>query len=414
VFGLTLFLVTLLFSAFFSCSETAYVSSNRLKMHLKSRGKKVGPRGSAIMENAQKVLTITMVGNTAANIAASSLAVFILTPHLPEAVILVITTLILLILGDIIPKAVAQQIPNRLIRILPPFLNLAYLLLYPLIQMTGTVSQFLVSFLGGAQDEVKTFFKKRDLPVLIRLHASMGHISPLNELLINRALKISDKRINEAMIPRTDIFALDVETPLTEIIDAFVQTRHSRIPIFENDMDHILGFLHAFDLFYGKKNVRELVRPALYFPESSMAVDVLEKLRKASGRAAIIIDEFGGTAGLVTLEDILEKLLGEIHDEFDTDEDMIYVQSDGSLFVSGRAEIDDLHDRYGFEFPEGDYVTIAGFIESQLGSIPKAGEILYLPAYRLEILKADATKIIQIKIVKKSVELAADPARNKK
>lgn len=411
MFGFILFLITLFFVGFFACSETAYVSSNRLKMHLRNRGKKVSSLGSSVIESSQRVLTITLVGNNTANVAASSLAVLILVPHVPEAIIPLFTTVILLIFGEIIPKAVAQQIPNRLIRILPPFLNFTYILFYPLIKVTEFISQFLVSFMGGAQDEVQTFFKKRDLPVLVRLYAGLGRISPHNELMINRALKISDKRINEVMIPRTDIFALDVGTPLNEIIDTFVRTGHSRIPAFENDIDHILGFLHAFDFFYGKKNIRELVRPALFFPESSMAIDVLEKLRKASRSAAIVIDEFGGTAGLVTLEDIIEKLLGEIRDEFDDDEDVIHVQSDGTLLVSGRAEIDDLRDKYGFDFPEGDYVTISGFVESQLGTIPKAGEIVYLPACRIEILKSGATKIIQLKIVKKTLDVTANPVR---
>jgi putative hemolysin len=398
--GYFLFFVFLFFSALFSASEIAFISSNRLKMHLRRRADKGSKFSDGILQNSPKLLTITLVGNNTANVAASSLAVMLLAPHLSEALIPLATTIMLLLFGEIFPKTVAQQIPNRLIKFVPPFLNFAYFLLYPLIKLVGLVTQILVRVLGGKQNDVDIFFKKRDLPMLIREHASLGKFSKDEELLINRAIKISDKRINEVMIPRTDIFAMDINTPYDEVVSAVIQTHYARIPFFEDDLDHIVGLLHAHDLFTGEKDIRKLLRPALFFPESGMAVDVLQKLRQASRSVAIIIDEFGGTAGMITLEDFIEKLLGEISDEFDFDEDTIFQQSDGNYILSGRAEIDDLREKFGLDIPEGDYVTIAGFIESRLGYIPKPKEIIHFPLYRIEILKSDAIKISQLKIIK--------------
>ena len=399
---LFLLVLTLLLCAFFTASETAYVSSNRLKIYLQSRR---DPKNKMLrlLTDAQKVLIITLVGTNVVMVACSSLAVLIFSPHLEESVLVFLTTAVLLIFGEILPKSIARQMPNRMSRAISRPLNLSYFLLYPLIKIAEIVSQNLVEMFGGGSGDLIAFFKKQDLEILLREYSSAESVSERDRILVNRALRITDKRVNDVMIPRMDIVGLDVGIDIQEVKKAFISTGFSRLPIYDDDIDHIVGFIYALEMFSGNVSLKDMMRPAYYVPETTKAIDALQQLQGAEISIAIAIDEHGGTAGLVTLEDIVEELFGDITDEYDSDSSYFRRLNKRTFLVSGRAEIDDLHERLQLFLPRGEYVTIAGLIESRLGRIPQPGDQVKLEGCRLIVTKADRTKIIEVKIIRKKI-----------
>lgn len=396
--GFALFLFTLVLSAFFSGSETSYVSANRLKFFLRSREQNGKLLEKSLFLNAEKFLIVTLVGNNVVMVTCSTLAVLVFTPYLPESLLPLFTAGLLLLFGEIFPKYIAQQIPNRLLHYIPSIVVFFYILLYPLIKLAEWVSEFVVKVFGGGTDTVTTFFKRHDLPILVREYSSFGVFHRYEQLLLKRTLQISEKKISKVMIPRTDIVGIEMKTPFPEIQRLFSKTGLSRILVYKDNIDHIIGFLYVLDLLNGGKNIKKIVREPVIFPENMYVVDALQKLRDRRISIAVVVDEHGGTAGLVTVEDILEKIIGSVYDEFDLEESYVKMLKNGAIIANGRTEIDTLVERYHLQIPTGDYTTLAGYLENYLGYIPKEFEIILLGNYRFEILRADSTRILVVKI----------------
>ncbi len=396
--GLGLFFLTLALSAFFSGSETSYVSANRLKFFLRSRAQTGKKFKKALFLNAEKFLTVTLVGNNVVMVACSSLAVLVLSPWLPQSVLPFFTAVLLLLFGEILPKYIARQMPNRLLRFIPPLYVFFHVILFPLIKLAEWVAEFVVKVLGGGDDTVTTFFKKHDLPILIREYSSFGAFRLYEQLLVKRTLQFGDKKISKVMIPRTDIQGVEAGTPFPEIQRMFIKTGLSRLPVYQDSLDNITGFLYVLDLLDGDKDMERILRHPVFFPENMYVVDALQSLREQRTSIAVVVDEHGGTAGLVTIEDILERILGSIYDEFDMEESHVKMLKNGTIIATGRTEIDDLVERYHLDIPSGDYATLAGYLESRLGYIPKEFEVIRLGNYQFDILRADSTKIQVVKI----------------
>ncbi len=396
----TLFVISLLLSAYFSGSETAFVSSNRLRFQIQNHESIKRRPVLFLLSNAQRFLTTTLVGNNIVMVTCSTLAVVLFTPYLSESVIVVLTTISLLLFGEILPKSIAQQLPNRLIRISAPLMLIFYFVFYPLNKIAELMSQWAINIFRGNKGTVNTFFRKQDLLVLLREYFSTKTLSMHDRQLIAKAMKIGDIRVVDIMIPRTDIVGIEHDTPVEEITDLFIKTGYSRFPVFGADMDNVLGFLYFQDLLGLKKNKKPIIHEALVIPESAKAIHALNTLRTKGKSIALVVDEHGGTAGLLTLENIVEQVFGSIYDEFDTSQDRIRAFNESTIVASGRTEVEDLIERHKLPVPEGDYVTIAGFIIDYLGYIPKPGEKIKFPWATITILNSDDTKISDIKIVK--------------
>ncbi len=400
-----LFLILFLLGAFFSSSETAYVASNRLKLRLKAHEHKKDEKVFRFLTDAPRFLTTTLVGNNVVIVACSSVAVILLSPYLSQTLLVLTTTVFLLLFSEILPKSIAQQVPNRFLRMMGGGVNLFYYLLLPLIKVAQFMSQILVRTVGRAELDVETFFKKSDLPILIREYSSGDTLSKEDRELLNRAVVIGDKRVHDLMVHRTEIVGVEIGISLDEIIVLFQNTGYSRFPIYENSLDDVRGFIYVLDILNEKERALEkLIRPAVFFPETIRAINALHKLRKDRISVAIAVDEHGGTAGLVTIEDIVEELFGEIADEYDQESKITRRGQKSIVLTSGREEIDELVERYALQIPKGDYVTLAGFIEAQLGYIPKTGEKIQFQDFELHILKASPTKILQVEIRPKVIK----------
>jgi putative hemolysin len=394
------FILTLLLSAFFSGSEMAFITANRLKIRAKAHIEEEEKFGSHLLVNTERLLTSILVGNNVVMVACSSIAVFVFRPYIADSLLILVTTAFLLIFGEILPKSFAQQIPNILIKFIPPLLNIFYFLFYPLIAFAEKLSQFFVRLMGENKKAVSEFFRKQDLPLLIRKYSSPDHIGIYERLLISKAVKIGEKRVVDIMIPRTEMYGVDKSVDVDRLKQVFTETGFSRLPVYDGTPDNIQGFTYLFDLLTFKNHHRVKIRKAIFLPESMSALNALKKLRKNEKSIAVIIDEHGGTSGLVTLEDIIEELFGGIFDEFDDDTQLVKSTDDRTIIASGRAEIDDIEEEYRLKLPRGDYVTIGGLVEDRLGYIPRPNEVIAFPNFKITVLEADERKVIKVKIQK--------------
>ena len=396
----TLFVITLLLSAFFSGSETAYVTANRLKIRLYYREQDGASPTATLLHSDQRFLSTTLVGNNIVMVACSSLAVVVFSVFLSEAVLVLFTTMFLLLFGEILPKSIASQMPNKLLRLAVHLLTFFYFLFYPLIWLAETLSRFLVRKFNR-DAEATRIFSKYDLLVLVREYASREDFATQNQRILSRAVKFRDKRLWDVMIPRTEILGVEKDEPVHAVKAAFATSGFSRLPVFDGDPDNILGVLYVLDFFSFDFEKLPPLRPPLFLPETTKVIDALKVLQSERISMAITVDEHGGTAGLVTIEDIVEKLVGSILDEFDLRKKHIKTSGDATLVMDGKTSVEDLRERYEVDIPEGDYITVAGLITDTLGRIPKPGESIDFESFKIKVLDASETKILKVWMTKK-------------
>ncbi len=396
----TLFVLTLILSALFSGSETAYVAANRLKIRLAFRENDASFATTTLLKSDQRFLTTTLVGNNIVMVACSSLAVAVFSTFINDALLVLFTTLFLLMFGEIFPKSITSQMPNRSLRFTIHMLTMFYILFYPLILLAEQISRLLVLLINRESESTK-IFSKYDLMVLVREYSSRTTNQLQYERILSRALKFRNKKLWDVMIPRTDINGIEKGETIESIKSIFQQTGYSRLPLYDGDFDHILGFLYMLDFYRAEPGQLPALREPLNLPESTNVVDALKKMQHARVSIAVTVDEHGGTAGLVTVEDIVEKLVGAIHDEFDFKKKHVTSSGESTLIVDGKTSVDELRERYQFDIPEGDYVTIAGMITDALGRIPKIGEAVDFQSFKVRILDASDTKIVKVWMTKK-------------
>ncbi|MBN2410556.1 HlyC/CorC family transporter [candidate division KSB1 bacterium] len=395
-----LLIVTLILSAFFSASETAYVSSNRMRFQLKAMEKKKTHPFISLLSNAQKFLTVTLVGNNIVMVSCSTLAIMIFSAYAAETLVVIFTTIGLLVIGEIFPKSIAQQIPNLYIRLTSPVMFFFFILFYPLIKLAELISQFIISLFKGEDSAVNNFFRKKDIPILIREYFSTKTVGDQDRQMISRAVKINDIQISEIMIHRTYINGIESKTSKREIYKIFTQTGFSRLPVYIHDLDRIIGFIYFNDLLGDIKSIKKIIRPALILPKTVSAIKALNAFKKEGKSIAVVIDEYGGTAGLITVEDIIEEIFGNIDDEYDYKTTTIKRFNDKTILAGGWTEIKELNEKYKLNIPKGEYVTISGFIENQLGHIPQPGEEINLPTCKIIVTKTTQTRIREVFIKK--------------
>ncbi len=391
-----LLILTLILSGFFSASETAYVSSNRIRYQLKAQEQKKTHPFVSLLSNAQKFLTVTLVGNNIVMVSCSTLAIMIFSPYAAETFVVIVTTIGLLVIGEILPKSIAQQMPNRYIRLTTPVIFFFFILFYPLIKLVELIAQFIISLFKGEDSAVNNFFRKKDIPILLREYFSTTTIGDQDRQMISRAIKINDIQISEIMIHRIDISGIESKTSMKNIYKIFTQTGFSRLPVYINDLDRIIGFLYFNDLLGDIRNIKKIIRPALILPKTVTAIKAMNTLKKEGKSIAVVIDEHGGTAGIITIEDIIEEIFGNIDDEYDYKTTTIKKVNDKTILASGRTEIKELNEKYKLKIPKGEYVTIGGYIEHQLGHIPQPGEEINLPSCKIIVTKATQTRIREV------------------
>lgn len=402
-------LVSVLLSAFFSGMEIAFVSAN--KMHIELEKKKENLLAHVLTRLTQKpsrFITTMLIGNNIALVVygyfmGDLLVKLFLSPLQNEFAILLIqtfiSTLVILITAEFLPKAIFRVYANETLKIFALPSYLFYILLYPVSRFITLISDFFLRvFFNIKEDEVQLAFTKAELGHYIdeQLESKEDEIDTEIQIFQN-ALDFHDVKAREAMIPRTEIVAVEVHDSIKNLGDLFTETGLSKIMVYNNSLDDIIGYAHFFDLFKKPKNIRSILLPIEIIPESMMIHDVLNDLILKRKSVAIVLDEYGGTSGLITVEDIIEELFGEIEDEHDS---IVLIEekiNDREFRFSTRHEVDYLNETYGLELEEDtDYETLGGLIVHHTENIPSTGEIIEIDNYQFTILKESASKIEEV------------------
>ena len=403
------------FSAFFSGMEIAFVSANKLRIEL---DRKQGGFASRIVRiftnNRSQYISTMLVGNNIALVVYGMLMAGVLDPLIKtytqsEMVVLlaqtIISTLIILITAEFLPKTLFRINPNEILNLFSVPVLLIYYLLYPISVFTIWISSFFLKLVFGVniKDEgEKTVFGKLDLDHII--DASQPDIETKEDIehdikLFQNALDFSKIKLRECVVPRTELIALELNSTIDKLKQKFIETGLSKILIYKETIDNIIGYVQSPDLFHNPKDINSMIKSLIIVPETMPANKLLNTFMKKQKSIALIVDEFGGTAGIVTIEDIMEEIFGEIEDEHDSVELQETKINDKEFVFSGRLEIDYLNEKYNLEIPESDeYETIAGFILFHHERIPNEHDKITIKPFRFEVLKVDNPRIELIKV----------------
>ncbi|NUM31759.1 MAG: HlyC/CorC family transporter [Bacteroidetes bacterium] len=406
-------LISLMMAAFFSGLEISFISSNKLRVELKSKqGSKWASIVSAYFKTPSKFISTILV---AYNIALVIYGVFIgklMNEVLDKfqfsqisklLISTVFSTAIALLAADFIPKALFRINPELILSVFIYPFQLIYYLLYPVVHSIIWLSKQILK-LVTKQIFIETgpAFSKVDLGNFITETLQSNKKSEVDaEILIN-ALDFGNVKVRDCIVPRTEIAAIDYESTIEELLNLFTETRHSKILIYKHSIDNIVGYIHQIDMFKKPRSLKSIMVPILITNESRTAQQMLNEFVKKRKSIALVVDEFGGTAGIITVEDIIEEILGEIEDEHDDNTDLVEKQlSEYEFEFSAALQVDYLNEKYNFKIPEGEYETLAGYIIAEHGSFPSTGEILKINKFRVEILKLDEARIdlVRIKIL---------------
>lgn len=408
-------IVCILFSAFFSMSEISFVSADRLQLELdKSQGSTISRVQSFFYKRMGKVITTILIGNNIINVIYGLCVAMLLEKPLTSVihndfmVVLIqtlISTVIVIIFGEYLPKLFGQLKPNNTLKVLSLPLMLIYILLLPFTLLVSLISSLVFRILGIKNDEdIVQPLSKVDLDYYIEANVSQEEKATEAKILQN-ALEFSEVKVRDCYIPRNEISAVDSSAPLEELVELFDKTGYSKILVYNEEIDDIIGYIHGIEMFKVASDNspwQNHIHPTLYVPESLDADRVMKQLLAKKMSIAVVVDELGGTAGIVTLEDIVEEIFGDIEDEHDTNKVVMRQVGEHEYIISGRAELDTLNEKFDLDLPEDeDFKTIAGFILYHYQGIPERGEEFSIaPNFQIKVMRATENKITLVKLKK--------------
>ncbi len=414
---LPLIFAALVFSFFFAGIEIAFLSANKLQIELQGKqGALWAQIMSKYLKDPSSFIGTTLIGNTLAlvlfGIYTTQLFEPILARILPESLsheasILLIQTLastaIILFTAEFLPKSLFLINPNLMLAALAVPFRILYFPLWPIMFMIVSLSKFvIVHVLRLEYSEAKPVFGLTDLNNYLKNMFTVKHENEeveLDKKIFHNALEFKTVRIRECMIPRTEIVAVGLDEGIKKLKDAFVESGHSKILIYRETIDDVIGYCHSSALFKKPKNIEEILTSIIIVPETMMANELMVQFIKEHKSLAVVVDEFGGTSGLVSMEDVIEEIFGEIEDEHDED-DLIGQKLDHQTWLlSARHEIDYLNDTYGWHLPKGDYETLGGLILSYTEDFPDEGDSISIPPFRFTIQSTDDNRIDTVKVV---------------
>ncbi len=405
-------LVCLIFIGFFSGIEIAFVSASKLNIELKRKqGSYAGKVLSRFMEKPATFIGTSLVGINIGLVVYGLLMTELTdvffdmaglhNEYLRLFIDTLIATIVVLVLGEFIPKAIFRAKPETTLTILTIPIQFFYYLLYPIAKFFVRISEFILKYLFNVRiSENKQVYSRIDLEQFVKQMRTGqdANEEDVNTELFENALNLSQVRIRECLIPRNEIEAVNVNTPIEEVNQLFLDTKLSKILVYEDSIDNVIGYLHHLDFLRSPKQIRTILHKIPTVPEAMTAVDLLNQFTKERKSIAWVIDEFGGTAGIVTMEDILEEIFGEIHDEYDVEEYVENQISANEYIFSGRLEIDYLNQKYNLDLPVDDAETLSGYIIENHESIPKQKEKIVIGNFEFDMLLASETRIDMVKM----------------
>jgi putative hemolysin len=418
-------ILTLLLSFFFSGMEIAFLTSNRLRIELKTRQ---GHRGAKLLSRFRKrtseILVTILIGNNLALVIFANMMENLTSEKLdawlgvnPDSTYLtytliqsLMTTIIVLVMAEYIPKAIFRSNADIVVYPLSHVLNFFYRLLYGPVWLVNAISKFLLKvFFRVPTDEKMVPLDTSDLDHYLLEVVAESEDTPVPDLdteMLTNALAFRETKARECMIPRTQISAAPLDISVDELLSMFIETQLSKIIIFEENLDNIKGIIHSISMFEKPSNIRGLIQPVLIVPETMPANAILGELTNTNRSVAIVVDEYGGTSGMITVEDLVEEVFGEIEDEHDyekeeeIEDDMVMVKNeDGSFTLGARLEIDDLNEEFDLKIPGEEYYTsLGGYILYKYEDIPQEGDVVQIDQFLITVLEAMQNKIIKVRL----------------
>ena len=405
IFMITALIVLIMLSAFFSASETAYSSLNMIR--LKSRaedGDKQAAKVLALAERYDSLLSTILIGNNIVNIGASSLATVLFSRLLGNAygptASTIVMTLLVLTFGEITPKSMAKEMPESIAMAFAPALGALVAVFGPLNFIFGKWKSFLASrFYTDEKDTIT----EGELVTMVSEAEKDGELTNRESELIRSAIEFDDVEAQDVLTPRVDVIAVADDTPMDEVTKTFADSGYSRLPVYHETIDNIIGVVHEKDFYMARlkkeTSLEELVKPTLYTTGSTQISQLLRTLREQHHHLAVVVDEYGGTEGIITLEDILEELVGEIWDEHDEATEDFRRQSDGSWIVLGSAGVDDLYERLGLPEDEDiDSNTVNGLVQEKTCHLPKVGDRFTLGEYDGVVTRTAKRRVTEVRL----------------
>lgn len=411
--------VSMLFSAFFSGMEIAFVSSSKLRFEVdKSNRTLAGKLLSVFYENPNNYISTMLVGNNIALVVYGIMMARVidgfLTAHITDNPLFllladtVISTLVILVVGEFLPKTIFKINPNGTLRLFALPTYLLYVILYPISKFATACARGVLHVFGiklNKENSTKAF-TKMDLDYFIQSSIQQGNGAQEVDTevkIFQNALDFSNLRIRDCMVHRTEIEAVSKDATSDELMHTFVESGFSKIIVYENSIDNIIGYIHSSEMFKNASDWQDHICKMPFVPESMQAQKLMEQFLQKKKSLAVVVDEFGGTAGIISLEDIVEELFGEIEDEHDVDDYVAKMNEDGTYTLSARLEIERINEQFGIDLPISDeYLTVGGLILCHYKSFPKMHEVIQIGHFRFKILKVESNKIelITLKIDK--------------
>lgn len=398
-------------SAFFSATETAYTSVNKIRIkNMAAEGNKKAEKTLKILDRFDALLSTLLIGNNIVNITSASIATVIFTNWLGGdkgvTVSTIVMTLLVLVFGEITPKSLAKEMPEKFAMAAVPIVKVLMVVLTPFNIIFGAWKKLLGKVVHIGKKQSMT---EEELMTMIDEVEQEGVLDQNESDLLRSAIEFNDVNVEEILTHRVDMIAIDAEDSIEEILEAFRDHPYSRLPVYRETVDNIVGILHEQDfmmmLHEGKQSIMDAVQPALFVQESMKISDLLRVLQKDNVHMAIVLDEFGGTTGIVTMEDILEELVGEIYDEHDTKEENLFNWVDeNTCIVNGNADLDDLFEEMKFQEDPDAYEsnTISGWVMEKLDRLPQEGDSFVFENYDVQVTKMEERRVMEIRIQRKS------------
>jgi len=396
---------SLVVAMFFSAAEMAFIAANRLKLrHLAESGHRVAAAYLEAFHKPERLLSTAKIGGPIAHVIAASAATFALLPVLGGSAPLIVTlalTPLMLIFVEIVPKAITREWATPLILWLYRPLTWAAVVLMPFVVFANLVVGTLLRLVGAREPDSRHFVSREELKALLALEPGEADVTTQEAELIGKIFDLGDTTVREVMVPLVEVAMLPEDASPEEAIGIIHQRGFSRIPISSERESNVVGVVNAMDLLSRGANVArvsELARQPYFVPETKRIDDLLREMQRHRIHLAVVVDEYGGSTGIVTLEDILEEIVGEIQDEHDRTPASVERLPDGSYLVAARTNIDELNEALDWNLPKQDYETVAGLVLATLGRIPRPGEEFQIPGYTITVMESDARRVAAVKI----------------
>jgi CBS domain containing-hemolysin-like protein len=408
-------IASMVFSAFFSGVEMAFVSSNKLYFELKAKQEILSAKIiSNFNQHPSRFIGTMLIGNTLSLVAYGIfmeeflhhvvLHYLSINEILARLIASIVATILILMTSEFTPKSVFLINPDAILEFLAIPIWLVYTLMFPLVWVTVGLSKwFITKVLRLNYSEEKPAFGLTDLNHYVQnlnRKVSTEQEAEVDHKIFHNALEFKQVKVRDCMIPRTEITAIDLEDGIEKLKEVFLESGHSKVLVFKETLEEVVGYCHSLALFKKPKDLQSILTSIPIVPEAMPANDLMFKLSKERKSLALVVDEFGSTSGLVSMEDVMEKIFGEIQDEYDDSEDWIEKQIDETTFVlSGRHEIDYLNEKYEWNLPEGDYETLGGMLISLYEDIPQVNELITLAPFQFQILTTTDARIDTVKVM---------------